>query len=405
MSSPISDHFAKRTDHMKASAIRELLSVTAQPEMISFAGGLPANEVLPVDDVLAATDRLLRKQGKAALQYGPTEGHLPLREQIAAMYQRRGVPATVDNILLVNGSQQGLDFMGRLFLDEGDTVLVEAPTYVGALTAWRPFLPRFVTVPTDNDGILVEQLRNAGAFKFAYLLPNFQNPSGITLTLERRKQVVSTIHERGMLVLEDDPYRELRYSGQDMPSLIELEGQMLGKDWNERGRIVHLGTFSKTLAPGLRIGWVIAPKAVIHLMVLAKQGADLHTSSLAQMIVSELLADNTLERNLPGLRALYRERRDAMLGALDEFVGDRATWTHPDGGLFLWLTLHAGIDSAALLTQALAQKVAFVPGNAFYVDAAVHNDLRLNFSCMPPERIREGIRRLATLVSEPSLIR
>ncbi len=400
--------FARRTANMKASAIRELLSVTTQPDMISFAGGLPANEVLPVEDVRRVLDQLLTKLGRSALQYGPTEGYLPLREQIATMYRSRGVQATVDNILLTNGSQQGLDFAGRLFIDEGDPVLVEAPTYVGALTAWRPFLPKFVTLPTDKDGVIADQLQDAPPFKFAYLLPNFQNPSGLTLSLERRHKVVEIIHQRNMLVLEDDPYRELRYSGQDLPSLIELEGQALGADWDAHGRIIHLGTFSKTLAPGLRLGWVIAPKAIIHLMVLAKQGADLHTSGLSQIIVSELVADGTLQRNLPGLRALYRERRDAMLDALNTHVGANAEWTRPDGGLFLWLRLPEALDSSALLQQAVAQKVAFVPGEAFYVDPhglSGRHELRLNFSCMGPDKIREGIRRLAALVAQPAIVK
>jgi 2-aminoadipate transaminase len=397
----ISTHFARRTSRMKASAIRELLSVTARPDVISFAGGLPAAEILPVEDVAAATDRVLSRQGRVALQYGPTEGYVPLREQIVAQYQERGVNLSIDNILLVNGSQQGLDFVGRLFIDDGDPVLVEAPTYVGALQAWSPFAPSFVTVPTDVDGLQTDQLRTVEPFKFAYLLPNFQNPSGITLSRERREQIIPIVHDREALIVEDDPYRELRYSGQDIPSLLEIEARQLGKDWNDQGRVIHLGTFSKTLAPGLRLGWVIAPTPVIHLMVLAKQGTDLHTSSLGQMIVSELLADGVLERNLPGLRALYRERRDAMLDALAVEVGNHASWTHPDGGLFLWLKLGENADTVELLKRALEQKVAYVPGNAFYVDGRGHHEMRLNFSCMGPDRIREGIRRLATLITEP----
>ncbi len=403
MSNLWTEHFADRTSRMKVSAIRELLRVAALPEIISFAGGLPATNMLPLEEVATATENVLRKYRHSALQYGPTEGHEPLREQIATMYQARGVQVTTDNILLLSGSQQGLDFVGRIFVDDGTSVLVEAPTYVGALQAWWPFAPRFLTVPTDSDGMLVDQMEKLDPFRFVYLLPNFQNPSGITLSEERRRAVIETIHNRGALIVEDDPYRELRYNGQDIPSLVEIEGQQLGADWNERGRVIHLGTFSKSLAPGLRVGWAVAPTPVIRQMVLAKQGADLHTSTLTQMIVSELLAENTIQRNVPQLRAVYRERRDAMLDALAQYVGSQATWTHPDGGLFLWLRLSDSFDTQALLERALEKQVAYVPGSAFYVDGSGTNELRLNFSSMPPERIRDGVQRLASLITEPIL--
>ncbi len=403
MSNLWTEHFADRTSRMKVSAIRELLRVAALPEIISFAGGLPATNMLPLEEVATATENVLRKYRHSALQYGPTEGYEPLREQIATMYQARGVQVTTDNILLLSGSQQGLDFVGRIFVDDGTSVLVEAPTYVGALQAWWPFAPRFLTVPTDSDGMLVDQTEKLDPFRFVYLLPNFQNPSGITLSEERRRAVIETIHNRGALIVEDDPYRELRYNGQDIPSLVEIEGQQLGADWNERGRVIHLGTFSKSLAPGLRVGWAVAPTPVIRQMVLAKQGADLHTSTLTQMIVSELLAENTIQRNVPQLRAVYRERRDAMLDALAQYVGSQATWTHPDGGLFLWLRLSDSFDTQALLERALEKQVAYVPGSAFYVDGSGTNELRLNFSSMPPERIRDGVQRLASLITEPIL--
>jgi 2-aminoadipate transaminase len=402
MSNLWTDHFAERTSRMKVSAIRELLSVAARPEIISFAGGLPATDLLPLEEVAVATENLLRKYRHSALQYGPTEGHEPLREQIAEMYRARGVPASVDNILLLSGSQQGLDFVGRIFIDDGDTLLVEAPTYVGALQAWSPFAPQFLTLPTDADGMLVDLIDTLDAFKLVYLLPNFQNPSGITLSADRREIAVEAIHRRRALIVEDDPYRELRYSGHDIPSLIEIEAQHLGTNWNAQGRIIHLGTFSKTLAPGLRVGWVVAPSPVIRQMVLAKQGADLHTSTLNQMIVSELVADNTIQRNVPRLQEVYRERRDAMLDCLTQYLGSQGTWTRPDGGLFLWLKLNNALDTQALLNRAVAEKqVAYVPGAAFYVDGSGINELRLNFSATPPERIRDGVSRLASLITEP----
>src|SRR5258706_2446830 len=403
MSNLWTEHFADRTSRMKVSAIRELLRVAALPEISCFAGRLPATNMLPLEEVATATENVLRKYRHSALQYGPTEGHEPLREQIATMYQARGVQVTTDNILLLSGSQQGLDFVGRIFVHDGTSVLVEAPTYVGALQAWWPFAPRFLTVPTDSDGMLVDQMEKLDPFRFVYLLPNFQNPSGITLSEERRRAVIETIHNRGALIVEDDPYRELRYNGQDIPSLVEIEGQQLGADWNERRRVIHLCTFSKSLAPGLRVGWAVAPTPVIRQMVLAKQGADLHTSTLTQMIVSELLAENTIQRNVPQLRAVYRERRDAMLDALAQYVGSQATWTHPDGGLFLWLRLSDSFDTQALLERALEKQVAYVPGSAFYVDGSGTNELRLNFSSMPPERIRDGVQRLASLITEPIL--
>ncbi|MEP7287013.1 MAG: PLP-dependent aminotransferase family protein [Chloroflexota bacterium] len=400
-----SSRFANRTQYMQASAIRELLKVAARPDVISFAGGLPAAEVLPVEEVAVATENILRKQGRVALQYGASEGYAPLREQIAAMYRAHGVPATVDNILLTNGSQQGLDLIGRVLINEGDSLLVEAPTYVGALQAWRPLAPNFLTISIDDQGMCVDEIDSLDEFSLTYVLPNFQNPTGVTLAGSRRERLVRSIHARGALIVEDDPYHELRYSGQASPSLIEIEAQILGADWNKRGRVIYLGTFSKTLAPGLRVGWVLAPDPVITMMTLAKQGTDLHTSMLSQMIVSELIDGRTIEQNLPRLRSVYGTRRDAMVNALQAFMGDCATWTHPDGGLFLWLTLKGDIDTAVLLDQALEEKkIAYVPGNAFYLDGSGTHEMRLNFSCMSPARIHEGIERLASLIPQQSIV-
>lgn len=408
MSNPIDPqwkrHFAGRTVGMKASAIRELLAITAQPDVISFAGGLPANEALPVEEVAVATENVLRKYGPAALQYGETEGFAPLREQIAEGYRERGMHVNAANILLISGSQQGLDMLGRVLIDERDTILVECPTYVGALQAWQSIAPTYASLATDEDGVIVSEMATQPPFKLAYVIPNFQNPSGRTLSAERREQLVDAIHARSALIIEDDPYGELRYSGQPIPSLVEIEARRFGADWNAKGRVIYLGTFSKTLAPGLRVGWVLAPEPLIRMLTMAKQGIDLHTSTLTQMIVLELLNDHTLEHNLPRLRDLYRLRRDTMLSALDQDFGALATWTHPDGGLFLWMRLMGDLDTAQLLVQALTHKVAYVPGAAFYVNPDVNNggknELRLNFSSMPPARIQEGIYRLAALVAE-----
>jgi 2-aminoadipate transaminase len=402
MTTDWSRHFASRTHLMEANAIRELLKVAARPDVISFAGGLPAAETFPVEAIREAFERIMATSGRVVLQYAPTEGYGPLREQIAAIYQARGVQATVDNVLITTGSQQGLDMVGRTLVDEHDVILTESPTYVGALQAWTYLNPTFSSVPTDGDGIQPDYLdqHTPEHTKLLYTLPNFQNPSGISLSAERRKQLVEVIHRKHIIVVEDDPYRELRYSGQDLPALVEIEAAMLGSKWDTDGRIVHLGTFSKTMAPGLRVGWMLAPSILIRMCVLAKQGADLHTSTLTQAIAEDLLRNGTMERGLPALRALYRERRDAMLNALQESIGAHGTWTRPDGGLFLWVDLAGGIDTPTLLAEAMQRKVAFVPGSAFFFDGRGSNAMRLNFSCMAPDRIREGVQRLGTLVTE-----
>ncbi len=400
MTTDWSAFFATRTSRMQASAIRELLKVVARPEVISFAGGIPANETLPVQAVAEACERILAERGQQALQYGPTEGYQPLRELIAEMYCKRGVQASPDNVLITTGSQQGLDLAGKTLINEGDPVIMELPTYVGALQAWRPYAPKFRGVPMDEQGLQIDQPGATQGAKLMYLIPNFQNPSGISLSLERRRRAIDLAHEHDFLLVEDDPYRELRYSGQDIPALVELEGQKLGAAWDKNGRILHFGTFSKTLAPGLRIGWTLAPSTLIHMFVLAKQGTDLHSATLSQFVAEDLLRNGTLEAGLPVLRDLYRERRDTMLDALQTYVGDLATWTRPDGGLFIWLTLHNGINTMELLAEALKRDVAFVSGDGFYFNGEGYDSLRLNFSCMSPDRIREGIRRLGTLIAE-----
>src|SRR5512143_3554190 len=284
MTTDWSSHFAGRTRRMEASAIRELLKLTSRPEVISFAGGLPATETLPAEGVAAACANILATKSAIALQYAPTEGYPPLCEQIAAMYRARGVPATADNVLITTGSQQGLDLIGRTFIDENDDIVVETPTYIGALQAWRPCRPHFVGVPIDEDGMIIEQAPLSTRTKLLYLLPNFQNPAGVSLSASRREFAVSLPHQHSFVIVEDDPYRWLRYSGEDIPALVEIEAAQLGSRWDSEGRVIHLGTFSKILAPGLRIGWILAPSPALKMIVLAKQGADLHSSTLTQMI-------------------------------------------------------------------------------------------------------------------------
>jgi 2-aminoadipate transaminase len=391
------NHYATRTQYFKASAIRELLKLTSRPEVISFGGGLPATEALPIKAVAEACDRILRTNPSGALQYGPTEGYPALREQIAALHRERGVPASADNILVTTGSQQGLDLVGRILIEGADNVITESPTYIGALQAWRVYAPAFVGLPLDKDGMQIERLEFDRTIKLIYVLPNFQNPTGISLSLERRRRIVELAHEHDFIVIEDDPYRALRYSGVDLPALVEIEAELLGSAWNTAGRIIHLGTFSKVIAPGLRVGWVLAPTDALRLLVLAKQGADLHSSMLSQYIAEQLLREGSLQANYPLLVKIYRERRDTMLDALHTYLGESGTWTHPDGGLFIWLTV-PGVDTNALLKQALERNVAYVPGENFYADGSGTESMRLNYSCMPPERIREGIRRLSEAI-------
>lgn len=392
-------HFASRTRHIKASVIRELLKIAARPEVISFAGGLPATETLPVDAITDACNKILSTCADRALQYGPTEGHYPLREAIAEMYQKRGVPCTAENVLVTTGSQQGLDFVGRALIDHDDRIVIEEPTYIGAIQAWRPCGPQFVGVPMDHDGMIIDRIDLKQPFKLLYLLPNFQNPSGVSLSEPRRRQAVALAHRHKFVIVEDDPYRALRYSGVDAPAILEIEAAMLGKDWNAQGRVVHLGTFSKVMAPGLRVGWMIAPTDALRMFVLTKQGADLHSSTLTQYIANELLRNGTIENNYPRLVSIYRERRDAMMEALSAHVGARGTWSYPEGGLFILLTL-PGVNTQDLLARALERNVAFVPGDAFYPDGRGLESMRLNFSCMPPDKIHEGIRRLGELLGE-----
>jgi 2-aminoadipate transaminase len=393
---------------MESSAIREILKVTQQPDIISFAGGLPAPELFPVEQVEAACQKVLREQGQKALQYSITEGYPPLRQYIVEKMARYGIEASIDNVLITTGSQQGLDLIGKVFIDPGDLVLVEAPTYLGAIQAWRPYQPRFAAVPIDDEGMrvdLVEPILRQQRPKLIYVLPNFQNPAGITLSRRRRDLLVSLADAYGLPIIEDDPYGELRYSGDHIPPLLVLDVQRLralGKaapNGYHKGDVIYMSTFSKTLAPGLRLGWVVAPLEVINKLVQAKQGVDLHTSSFDQMLAYQVVKDGFLEQHVRCIREVYRQRRDTMLAALEEFCPEGVTWTRPEGGLFLWVRLPEHLDAREVLDDALAEKVAFVPGSAFYTDGRGLNTMRLNFSNAEPELLREGIRRLARAIA------
>jgi 2-aminoadipate transaminase len=402
MSTAWTSRYALRTKGIKSSAIRELLKITQRPEVISFAGGLPAPDVFPIERFREACCRVLEQNAKLALQYGTTEGYEPLREMIARRTSRYGIKANTENVLITAGSQQALDLIGKLLINPGDRILVEAPTYLGALQAFTVYGAEYVSVPSDDDGLrtdlLEEPLRSRP--KFMYLLPNFQNPGGTTLSESRRHELVHLADKFGIPVIEDDPYGQLRFEGAHLPPLIVLDCKNLRRDNGYSiGNVIYLSTFSKTLAPGLRLGWIIAPPDVIAKLVQLKQGADLHTSTFVQVVAYEVARDNFLDEHVKLIRRVYGERRDVMLAALKEFFPPQVTWTHPKGGLFLWVTLPVGMDSQRLFETALNENVAFVPGDSFYATGDEgRRHLRLNFSNAQPEQIREGIRRLSLAV-------
>lgn len=397
------DHrFAQRTQRMKSSTIRELLKLTEDPEVISFAGGMPAPESFPVEEFQEACTRVLRDRGATALQYGSTEGYSPLREMIARHTARLGIDVTPDNIMITSGSQQALDLLGKVFINHGDRILVEAPTYLGALQAWNIYGAEYVTVRSDDDGMVTDDIEAAlrTGPKFIYVLPNFQNPTGVTIPQERRVRLIELADHYGVPIVEDDPYGQLRYEGEHIPNIEVLDSQMHHNGCCYTGNVIYLSTFSKLLAPGIRLAWVIAPPEVIRKLVMAKQGADLHTATFNQIVAYEVSRGGFLDTHVHKINAIYRERRNVMLETLSEHMPEGVRWTHPKGGLFLWVTLPQGMNSTELFRVAIAQKVAFVPGDSFFPYGGGDNTMRLNFSNAKPERINEGIARLARAVKD-----
>jgi 2-aminoadipate transaminase len=405
MSTVWTSRYAQRTKNLKSSAIRELLKITQRPEVISFAGGLPAPEVFPTERFREACVKVLNTQGRQALQYGATEGYEPLREMIASHTARYGVKAKPENVLITSGSQQALDLIAKLLINPGDRILVEAPTYLGALQAFSVFGAEYICVPSDNDGLRTEHLEESLRLgpKFMYVLPNFQNPGGTTLAEGRRHELVLLAERYGIPIIEDDPYGQLRYEGDHLTPLITLDRQNIsGDDGYSTGNVLYLSTFSKTLSPGLRLGWIVAPPEVIAKLVQIKQGADLHTSTFTQMVAYEVARDNFLDEHIKLIRKVYGERRDVMLEALEEYFPPEVSWTRPQGGLFLWVTLPEGMDAHRLFEAALKENVAFVAGDSFYAANGYADEgrrhFRLNFSNAQPEQIREGIRRLSVAI-------
>lgn len=394
--------FAARTQQMKRSTVREILKLTAKPEVISFAGGLPAPELFPVERIREATDTVLAERGQEMLQYSTTEGMPELRALIAQRLSAGAFQISPENILITSGSQQAIDMLARIFLDEGDHVIVENPTYVGMMTSWRPFNLNFSAVPTDNDGMIVEELEPLlhNNPKLMYAIPTFQNPQGTTLSRERRAKLAKILVEHNLPFIEDDPYGELRYSGDPVPTVLQMEAAERGATTLD-GNVIYCGTFSKVLTPGLRIGWVAAAYPVIDKLVQVKQATDLHTSTFNQFVSYEVARDEAfLNEHVKQLRDVYRQRRDLMLQTMDEHFPQEVTWTRPEGGLFLMVTMPAALNARDVLKQALAHDVAFVPCDDFFIGDTGHNMFRLNYSNARPERIVEGIKRLGAVLKE-----
>lgn len=403
LQTPWEYRYAHRTKKMGSSVIRELLKLTEQPDIISFAGGLPAPEVFPVEKFQEACNIVLRESGAQALQYSTTEGYRPLREMIARHTARYGIDVTADNVMITSGSQQALDFIGRLFVNRGDYIVVENPTYLGALQAWNAYGAQYVSVRSDEHGMIVDELEAALRVgpKFIYILPNFQNPTGTTLSLERRRQLVELADKYGVPIIEDDPYGQLRFEGEHLPSVVNVDSQYRGPNGScYSGNVIYMSTFSKLLAPGLRLAWVIAPPEVTRKIVITKQAADLHTATFNQIVAYQVSKGGFLDEHVKVIRATYKERRDVMLETMAETFPSEVRWTHPEGGMFLWGILPEDMNAAEVLKVALEKKVAFVPGFPFHPNGGGENTMRLNFSYSKPEDIREGITRLGATLKE-----
>lgn len=387
--------FSKRADYVRASDVRELLKLTENHEVISFAGGMPAPELFPIEEMIKVSEAVLREGGKKALQYGSTEGYGPLREYIAERMKKSGLKAQADRILITSGSQQGLDLAAKAFIDEGDTIICESPTYLAAINAFLTYMPKFVEVNMDEDGMLMDELETAlennPGTKFIYTIPDFQNPSGRAMSLERRKKLVELANRYDVMILEDNPYGELRFEGEAIPPV---------KYFDTEERVIYLSTFSKILSPGLRIGWVSANPDVIQKFILFKQGTDLHTNVLSQMQASKYVEMFDIDEHIQRIREVYGRRKDLMVKTIKETFPEGIKVTNPSGGLFLWVVLPSEINARDVLKKCLENNVAFVPGGSFFPNGGNENTFRLNFSNMPEDKIVDGIHRLAEVLKE-----
>ena len=383
---------------MTTSEIRALFAVASRPEVVSLAGGMPNLTALPIDEISKVFADVILQDGQVALQYGSGQGHPNLREQITEIMALEGISAHPDDVIVTTGSQQALDLISRIFIDPGDVVLAEAPSYVGALGTFRQYQAKIVHVAMDDDGLIPESVRQAitsvrasgRRIKFLYTIPNFHNPAGVTLSLVRRREIVEIARQHEILIIEDNPYGLLGFNEEPYPALRA----------DDKENVIYLGSFSKTFAPGLRVGWAVAPHAVREKMVMASESTILCPSNFAQMAISRYFATQPWLDQIKNFRELYRERRDAMLEALDQHFPVSATWTKPRGGFYVWATLPEGIDTKAMLPRAITARVAYVPGTAFYADGFGTWSMRLSYCYPTPERIQEGVRRLATVIDE-----
>ena len=403
MTTNFSRHFSERSKELKASEVRELLKLLQVPDMISFAGGFPNPETFPVEIIREIVDDVLKKDGAQALQYGITEGWMPLREALAERMRKKRIDASKDNLLIVSGSQQVIDLTGKILIDPKDVIVITAPTYLTALTGWALYRPTFESIPIDKDNMrmdvfeerLKKLAKRAKTPKMVYVLPNFQNPAGVTMPEKNRKKVVDLSHEYDFIVLEDDPYGELRYRGEHIRPV---------KSFDDEGRVIYMSTFSKILSPGLRVGWAVAHEEILRKMVIAKQSADVSANVLGQRIACEYVVGGHIDPQIERIKAIYSRKLDIMLNGMEEYMPEGVEWTRPEGGMFLWVDLPGWMDSAELLKKALKKRVAFVTGKAFFVDPRDGaSAMRLNFTHPSDNLIEEGLRRLGSVLNQEIL--
>ena len=388
---------ARRADRLNPSTIREILKLTEKPGIVSLAGGLPSADTFPVEAMRVATERVLREQPREALQYAASEGLGPLREWVAAELGTQGLKCDASQVLITTGSQQGLDLVGKVLIDPGSAVAVESPTYLGALQAFAPYEPEFTALEGDDEGPLPEAVRAARGARFVYLLPNFQNPSGRCVSAARREALVDAAAAAGVPIVEDNPYGDLWFDTPPPPPLSARAG--VGQGAKDAGGALYLGSFSKVLAPGLRLGYLVAPKAIYPKLLQAKQAADLHTPGFNQRVVFEVIKDGFLREHVPTIRARYKKQRDAMSTALSAHMPAGTKWQVPVGGMFFWLQLPAHINATALLPQAVEAGMAFVPGSTFFPHGGHANTLRLSFVTATPEQIAVAVAALGRVLA------
>ena len=388
--------YAKRMDLFKKSELGEILKLIEEPDIISFAGGLPASELFPVEEMKKVSVKVLDENGEEALQYSGSQGYLPLRNHIAKRMNEKGkTNVKAEDILVTSGSQQALDFAGNVFLDEGDIVLCESPSYLGALNAFKGYKPRIMEVPTDKEGMITEGLekilKENDRVKFIYVIPDFQNPTGVTWSLDRRKKFMEVVNKYEIPVIEDNPYGELRYEGEFLPAL---------KSFDTKGLVIYLGTFSKIFCPGYRLGWTCASKDILQKFITCKENSDLQTSTIGQRELSKYIDDYDLDEHVEKIKSTYKKRRDLMLDCMEKEFPEGVSFTHPHGGLFTWVKLPEKLNAQDLMKKCVENKVAYVPGVFFFPEGNKENYFRLNYSSSKEEKIVEGIKRLGDVLKE-----